>query len=72
MPRSRAVRARALRELQAIENGEETRQSTVEEFQRCPDWQSAAQVVLRALDAALREGPAGGPGAPPAWLPPVL
>ncbi len=62
-----------MRQLQAIESGEETRQSIVmEEFQRCPDWQSAAQVVLRALDAALREGPASDPGAPPAWLPPIL
>lgn len=67
------MRRRVLRELQAIENGNKTMHSPLmEEFQRCPDWQLASQIVSRALDAATREAASPSVDLPPAWLPPVL
>ena len=67
------MRRRVLRELRAIESGDKTLQSPVmEEFERCPDWQLASQIVSRALDAASREAVGVNMELPPAWLPPIL
>lgn len=72
MERSESAKQReVLRELEHLAQGQHPDQKTpLMRFIRCPDWQQAAELVLRALSAASHQRRGTRLSAPPGWLPP--
>jgi hypothetical protein len=69
----RRVRDSAVRELELIAKGSNPQQSLIiEEFRKCPDWQLAVSILVRALDHGRRYGRQTMLGSPARWLPPML
>ena len=61
-----------LREMECLAQGRHPEQQTpLTRFTRCPDWQTAADLILGALYASHRQRRGTRLSAPPGWLPPV-